>query len=178
MRRHTRRGSPCGCPPWPWTVAGRYRRLTRPNARATMSPCTAFPPPRQPGAPPPKSARSTVPILFQFCSNLLTRAPFVYQIRSGAPPNVPRPTYETDQNGTEWNTFSGSCPPDRPRTPTLCPCCGNCSAPARSEEGVQRGLPSGRGSRGFAPSYQGAGGWGSKTSALSGLCWWRRLQHV
>ena len=54
----------------------------------------------------------------------------------------------------------------------------NCPDSVRSEGGVQGGSTLWQGSEGCAPSFQRAGGWGSETSALSGLRWPRRPHQV
>ena len=163
MRRHTRRGSPCGCPPWPWTVAGRYRRLTRPNTRATMSPMYSL-------APTPAARRPTPEERPEHCSNSVPILLKSSHPRSIRVPNPLRSAPECPEahirNGTKWNRmehFLGVAPPGPAQTATqapMPPCLstsvipakagthpqcgaspfGNCSDSVRSEGGVQRGF--------------------------------------
>ena len=122
MRRHTRRGSPCGCPPWTWTVAGRYRRLTRPNTRATMSPMYSLP-------PTPTARRPTPEERPEHCSNSVPILLKSSHPRSIRVPNPLRSAPECPEahirNGTKWNRmehFLGVAPPGPAQTATQPPC--------------------------------------------------------
>ena len=139
MRRHTRRGSP---PPWPWTVAGRYRRLTRPNTRATMSPMYSLP-------PTPTARRPTPEERPEHCSNSVPILLKSSHPRSIRVPNPLRSAPECPEahirNGTKWNRmehFLGVAPPGPAQTATQLPRDGHASMPLHFRHSRESGNPS------------------------------------